>query len=143
VGKQIPRRTYVLVFEGAAGDEDMDGMEIRVRPPSVAEALEHHDMDWYSNPATPAAERTKRLAELYDVFAARLVSWNLEDDGQPLPATLEGLHQLPQDIGGRILGSWLWETATVPAPLPVDSNTGDASVDESLIPMEASSALPS
>jgi hypothetical protein len=100
-------------------------------------------MSWFRDPATSEAERTKRLGELYAVFSTRLVSWNLEDNGVPLPATLDGLHQLPQDIGGRILGSWLWETATVPAPLPVDSNTGSASVDESLIPMEATSVLPS
>jgi hypothetical protein len=140
---QVPRRTYVLIFDGSPGDEDLDEFEIKVRPPSVGESLEHHDMAWFRDPATSEAERTKRLAELYAVFAARLVSWNLEDGDRPLPATLEGLHQLPQDVGGRILGSWLWETATVPRPLPHDSNTGGTSVDESQIPMGALPDLPS
>lgn len=143
VGVQVPKRTYVLQFGDAPGDEDLAGVEIKVRPPTVAESLEHHDMSWYRDPTTSEAERTKRLAELYAVFAGRLVSWNLDDDGVPLPATLDGLHALPQDVGGRILGSWLWETATVPRPLPQDSNTGSASVDESQIPMEASPGLPS
>lgn len=137
VGKQIPKRTYVLVFDGSPGDEDLDGVIIKVRPPTVAEALEHIDMGWFWDNATPAVERAKRLADLYTVFSTRLLEWNLEDDDVPLPATLEGLHQLPQDVGGRILGSWLWETATVPRPLPHDSPTGSSSVDESLIPMGA------
>lgn len=143
MGKQVPRRTYVLVFEGSPGDEDLDGTVIKVRPPSVSEALEHLDMSWYRDPTVSDTERTKRLAELYTVFATRLVEWNLEDQGVPIPATLGGLYTLPQDVGGRILGSWLWETATVPRPLPQDSPTGSDSVDESQIPMGALPGPPS
>lgn len=137
MGKQVPRREYTLVFQGAAGDEEMDGVIVKVRPPTVREALENIDLSWLHDGSLPAAEHATRLAGLYTVFSTRLLEWNLEDAGQPIPATLEGLHQLPHDVAGRILGSWLYETATVPRPLPVDSNTGPASVDESLIPMTA------
>lgn len=133
VGKQIPKRTYVLVFEGAPGDEDLEGFVIKVRPPTVEEVLEHVKSGVPQRGVLPA----EQLDDAYAQLATRLVEWNLEDDGVPLPATLEGLHQLPQDVGGRILGSWLWETATVPRPLPHDSPTGSNSVDESLIPMGA------
>lgn len=144
MGKQIPRREYTLKFEGAAGDEDMDGVVVKVRPPTVLEALENIDLAWLRDGSLPPAEHAKRLADLYTVFSTRLLEWNLEDAGAAIPATLEGLHQLPHDVGGRILGSWLYETATVPTPLPVDSNTGPASVDESLIPMTAEpTGLPS
>lgn len=143
VGVQVPKRTYVLVFGGSPGDEDLAGFIIKVRPPTVAESLEHLDMSWFRDPAVSDAERTKRLADLYAVFSTRLVEWNLDDGGQPIPATLAGLHTLPQDVGGRVLGSWLWETATVPAPLPQDSPTGSALVDESQIPMGATPGQPS
>jgi hypothetical protein len=134
---QIPKRTYTLVFQGAPGDEDLDGVVVKVRPPTVLEALENIDIGWLRDGSLPPVEHAKRLADLYAVFASRLVEWNLEDAGQPIPATLDGLHQIPHDVGGRILGSWLYETSTVPAPLPQDSPTGSDSVDESEIPMTA------
>lgn len=132
---QIPRRTFTLIFEGAAGDEDLAEFEVKVRAPSVRESLDYYDTEWLNDASLSLKQRSEKFAEAYEVLAGRLVSWNLEDDGVPIPATLEGLHSLPADVGGRILGSWLFETATVPRPLPNDSPAGGPTVDESLIPM--------
>ena len=83
MGKQVPRREYTLVFQGAAGDEEMDGVVVKVRPPTVREALENIDLSWLHDGSLPAAEHATRLAGLYEVFSTRLLEWNLEDGGVP------------------------------------------------------------
>jgi len=129
-----PKRTvYVLQFEG----DDFEGLEVKVRPPSVGEAMDHVDLSWIKDPTLPEAEQGRRLRGLYELFAGRLLEWNVEDPatGEPVPATLDGVLSLDHDFGIRLVESWLFRTAGVPAPLDADSNTGPATVDESLIPM--------
>ena len=107
----IPKRTALLQFEG-----DFEGAEVEVnlRAPLLAifgiqEAL---------------AGEEPRLA--YETFAKTLISWNLADElGKPIPASAEGLEQLPLDFGKILLTTWLKEVITPSAPLAASS--GDTS----------------
>lgn len=80
------------------------------------------------------------VEDLFGRFAAVLVSWNVEDDdGQPVPATREGLGT--QDFGFVlfIISTWFMSMSQAPPPLPSGSKPGGPPPEASL-PMEALSA---
>jgi len=131
MGFQAPRRTYSLEFEG----EDFDGLVVKVRPPTVGEALANFDLSWMQAEDISEKERLGRLRDLYELFVSRLVSWNLEVDGELVPTTIDGLLSLDNDFGIRIVRSWLFETSAVPRPLAESSPAGEVPEDLSL-PME-------
>jgi hypothetical protein len=133
MGFEALRRTYSLEFEGSA---EYDGLIVKCRPPTVGEALENLDLAWLTDDEISDEDRAQRLRDLYETFAGRLVSWNIEIDGNPVPATLDGLLALDHDFGIRIVRNWLFETSAVPRPLDDDSTSGEQSAVES-IPMEA------
>lgn len=135
VGFAAPRRTYSLEFEG----DEFDGLIVKVRPPTVGEALDNMDLAWMTDDTLTEKDRLDRLYQLYTLFSSRLVSWNVECDGTEVPATLAGLLTLDNDFGIRIVRSWLFETSMVPRPLDESSTSGVPSVEFS-IPMDETSA---
>jgi hypothetical protein len=133
MGFKKPKRTYVLEFQD---ETDYEDLVVKVRPPTVGEALRNMDLSWMYEDELTEEQRVAKLMELYELFLTRLVSWNIEDeDDQPVPTTLEGLQSLDQDFGLRIVRSWLFETSAVSRPLESGSPGGDPSVEAS-IPME-------
>lgn len=59
----------------------------------------------------------ENLREAYETFASSvLISWNIEDDNGPVPATSDGLMQLPTGLASSILGAW-GEQLTNPPPI--------------------------
>jgi len=133
MGYKAPRRVYSLEFEG----DEFDGLVIKVRPPTVGEALDNLDLSWLGDKTLSDEEMTARLTDLYALFASRLVSWNLEDDDDTaIPSTLDGLLSLERDFGIRVVKAWL-ETAP-PAPLGANSPSTEQSVELS-IPMDETS----
>lgn len=76
------------------------------------------------------------LREMVELFADRLVGWNLEgDDGTPVPTTLESVLQEDWVMLDAIFGEWLEAIRGVPAPLEQPSTSGGESPEVS-IPME-------
>lgn len=133
MGYRARRHVYVLDF---TGDPFYEGLEVRLRPPTVGESLQHLDTSWIGDASLSDAERLGRQRTLFEVLAGRLDGWNLEDDnGDPVPVTLDGLMSIDTDLGYRIARSWLFETSSVPAPLVSDSPAGRPPVDETEIPM--------
>lgn len=48
-----------------------------------------------------------KVEEAYRSFGDDvLISWDLEDDNGPIPATGDGMLQLPPEIGALIVGGW-------------------------------------
>ena len=140
MGFLAPRRTYSLEFEG----DEFDGLIVKVRPPTVGEALDNMDLAWMTDDTLTEKDRLDRLHSLYALFSTRLVSWNVEDEtGTPVPATLDGLLTLDNDFGIRIVRSWLFETSMVPRPLDTGSPSGVPSVELSIPMDETSDALAS
>lgn len=148
-------RTYRLVFED---DPDFEGLVVRARGLTVEQLLEataladlaEADIDGLAAQGrglTP--EQRDQVRRLFEMFAERLVSWNVEDEGPdgpdgegvPVPATLEGV--LSQESTGvlRIIRTWLTAVAGVPSSLGKGSTSGATSRALSL-PMEPLLASP-
>lgn len=117
------RKIYKLVFD----DPEMNGLEVRARSVSIG--------------AMRKVQETNDEFLMMELFSKALVSWNLEDDGVPVPATLEGLQDQDADLVLAIVGAWMGTIAGVPDASPLDdaSNSGKPSLEAS-IPMEPLSA---
>lgn len=101
----------------------MDGLVVRMRPPTVREALEWNKLG--------------HPVETAEVMAGLLVSWNLDDDeGQPVPCDANGLLSQPIEFMRAILLAMQQNILGVSPPLSRPSSDGSQSLEVSL-PMEA------
>lgn len=119
-------KLYRLTFD------EHPGLVVRAKSCSAAQLLRVSEL----------AENTEQGKELGGVrmlfgeFAEVLVSWNLEDqDGEPVPTTLEGLLAQDFDLVIALIDGWMEAVAGVPAPLEQPSSSGAPFLVESL-PME-------
>jgi hypothetical protein len=122
-----------------------------------------YDLRWADEPGVQVAMRACSIGDLFalealagkadgDAEAAKgflgklasyLDSWNLDgDDGQPLPATFEGL--ITQELGFalKVFKGWHGAMTSVDTPLPDGSGNGLPSALEQSIPMEPLSSPP-
>jgi hypothetical protein len=138
MGYNPKRKIYKLVFE----DEEMAGLEVRVRSFSIGTMLEVGELsDLMGRKITP--EDMPRVQKLFSVLAQALVSWNVEDDdGAPVPATLEGLTAQEDTFVFAVLSAWIDAVSGVSAPLPQTSSDGQSSLEASIpmVPLSASQA---
>lgn len=125
------RKVYRLRF----ADEDMAGLVVQARSAPVGQFLglaklaELKGGDFKSEDAA-------KIDELFRGFAACLVDWNLEDeDGTPVPATLEGIYTQETDFVLQIIFAWIEAIAGVSVPLGPRSSDGGRSLEGSM-PME-------
>ena len=71
-----------------------------------------------------------------------LMEWNLEgEDGQPLPATVEGLLEMDMAFVQCVIEQWVSAVAQPPTPLAVPSGNGSMSGGPSAPTAESSLAL--
>lgn len=71
------------------------------------------------------AEDVDRMDELFAGFAEALVSWNLEDEnGTPVPTTVEGVRGQDFDFILSIIMSWADAVSSPPDDLGKGSNSG-------------------
>jgi len=142
MGYKRRKTIYRLVFE----DEEFDGLEVRAYAPPLGFLERAMKMGALSGrPADDLSpDEIELLNGLFTGFANYLVSWNLEeDDGKPVPATLEGLRAQDLSFVFQIIDAWLNSVGEVASPLGRSSNAGLQSLVASL-PMEPlSSSLPS
>lgn len=115
MGFQVPRRTARVTFEEG---HDYHGAEITLNLdlPTAAifelQRLQAEDAD--------AAVR---------MFADdALVTWNIEDNGVPVPATYEGAKTQPAAFILTLMRRWQEAATEVPAPLGQASSGTDSSV---------------
>lgn len=139
MGYRRPVKTYVLQFE----DPEMHGLIVNARKASVAQLLEMMDLVERIREGATKAEAN----QLFELFASRLTSWNLEDeDGVPVPADLAGLTGQDIDFVLPVIVAYTRAVQDVPAPLETNSGDGAPSPPEApevlSIPMEAWSASP-
>jgi len=140
-----PKRTvYTLDFT----DTELDGLMVQARSVSVGTLLEFTAMADLAERLTGEAadqaveglEVMRVVGELLFSFADVLKGWNLtDDDGNDVPATLEGLRTLEFRHAMAIITTWTRAASDVPAPLSNGSNAGVPPPGLS-IPMDVSSA---
>ncbi|CAM5718046.1 hypothetical protein [Streptomyces fumanus] len=126
MGYKTSIRTYKIEF---AEGHEFHGAEARVRGMTFAEYLRATGMD--GGDGEDSAATVKR-------FVTHLVSWNLEDEDGPIPATEEGVNRVDHDLVLAINNSWIKTLMGVADtdPLPDNSPSGEPSPVES-IPTEA------
>lgn len=126
MGYRRERKVYKLVFE----DPQYEGLEIRAASIPVGKLLKLANVGDLNNVTQ------EELSAIFEVFAGALISWNLEeDDGTPVPTTVDGLYTLEIDFIMQIISAWMEAVAGVPGPLRQRSSNGSRSVEQSL-PME-------
>lgn len=139
----VRNRVYKIVFEAA----DMDGLEVRAKSVPLGQVLKLTKLAGRDLRALDQETQVETIDEMLQMFAAALVSWNVEDehpDGTrtPVPANFEGLKSQDFDFVMEIVLAWMDALMGVSGPLGKRSPSGDRSLEESL-PMETlSPSLP-
>jgi hypothetical protein len=136
MGYRRERKIYNLIFE----DEDMRGLEVKTSSVPIGEILKlsHLGADLKNSSDVDSSN----VETLFSVFADALISWNLEDEnGTPVPATIEGLYSQDADFVLAIITTWANVVGGVSRPLNRNSSNGKQYPEE-LIPMETLSPSP-
>lgn len=126
MGYEAGVRAVTINFE--AGHQ-YHGAEARVKGMAIGEYMAATGLD--GGDGDTAASSMKRFSE-------RLLSWNLTVDGEPVPATEEGLQQIDQGLARALQNAYVESIIGVHTsdPLPQSSPSGGPSLVES-VPMEA------
>lgn len=140
-----PKRTvYTLDFT----DTELDGLVVKARSVSVGDLLEFTAMADLAERLTGGEEAQaadgkevmRVVGDLLGNFADVLREWNLVDeDGNAVPRTVEGLRSLEFRHAMLIITTWTRAASDVPVPLSSGSSGGAPPLELS-IPMDASSA---
>ena len=128
-------KVFLLKFE----DEEMAGLEVRVRTTSMAGLTAMAKLAGLANGRDISREDIEQLDPLFELFIDCLESWNLEDAGEPVPTTKEALLAQDLDFALTVIAAWIEAAAGVSGPLGEKSNAGGLSLAGS-IPMETLSA---
>jgi hypothetical protein len=115
-----PFRILDLEFD----DPELEGLEVKMRSVSVKEQI-----------SLDAGTLTN--AQLIDLMADRMVSWNvLDDNGIVMPIVRDSLVELGFDFAGDILRAWRRAIVGIKLDLGKESSNGDNLMEESM-PMES------
>lgn len=133
MGFKVKRKTYRLIFK----DTEMAGLEVLAHSLNTGQFLELETAKAERAEGGKVGESaTQRMLEL---LAGALVSWNAEDeDGQPIPTTMDGIRSQDLDFNMKIIEAWTEAIGGVKAPLQQTSADGRPSVEAS-IPMDVPS----
>lgn len=125
---------YELTFE----DPDLEGLEIKAKSVPSGDLLDLMDAASKVDVTTKtfSSDDLSAIEQLLNGFAKALVSWNLEEeDGTPIPPTLEKVREQEFIFILPIVTAWMDAIAGVSSDLGKDSGSGETSLVESL-PME-------
>lgn len=138
------RKVYRLVFD----DEQHEGLEVRARGISIDRAVKMLALGASLSGAAGILADTEEGAaqreRLYEGLAAVLLEWNVEeDDGTPVPVTVDGIRTVDWDIVMAIFEAWSTAVMGVGRPLPPSSTGGGTSDEQALSTLPVESLSPS
>jgi len=138
-GFRRERKIYKLRF----ADPELGGLIVRMRPAPVRAILNATKLAGFaSDPGSIDTEGLDALASMFRDFADALVDWNLLDNGgEPVPATFDGVCGEDAEFIFRLFAVWTEKSSGVSQNLDQTSN-GGGSLDLALIPVELSSTSP-
>jgi hypothetical protein len=114
------KRIYNLEFK--SGDPVTDGLEVRATAPTLIDSLEAKQKQG------PDETDRQFLDRQYGAMIGHILSWNIEDeDGQPLPVTLEDWYTIDLPVQLRIYRAWSGIGENIEATSPLDKSSGPAS----------------
>lgn len=109
-GVELDRTTYVLTFDDGT---PLAGVVVQVRRPTAGGHIDltvARAAGSLPDPQAAAAgdaAAADGLYRMFRAFAGALLSWNITDGGEPVPATLEGLLGLELDHATQLVWTWL------------------------------------
>lgn len=136
------RPTLKLVFD-EEHHGDLAGLEVRMKRPSVDQLMRVSQLMSLRGKDDADLTDTDReqIDGLFDLIAAHLLGWNLEEEGgAPVPATAQALRGQDVALVYGVIGSWMDAAAGVSAPLAPPSSGGNPSLEDS-IPTQDSQSL--
>ncbi|MDQ7910263.1 hypothetical protein RB614_37795 [Phytohabitans sp. ZYX-F-186] len=141
MGVVVGARVYEL-HESLTG-EQYAGVKILAKGLTVGEALDFGEfLDGLRIAPVMSADEIEKRDRSYELFASRLVEWNLETaPGKPLPMSLDGMRALDWTWGRDLIRAWVKAVSGVSDPLGQPSTDGGPS-EVASIPMEALSESP-
>jgi hypothetical protein len=102
--KRAEQPIYRLVF----ADDELAGLEVDCRPAPLGVV---QDFTKLAEFVGTRAQELAATAMVLETFGQSLVGWNLEDeDGTPVPATIEGLLAQDTPFVMRIIEAWMVNT---------------------------------
>ncbi len=113
---QRKRKVYRLDF----ADTEYDGLIVNVRGLTTGEYLELVTLTGSAGESNGESERLLKL------LATHLVSWNLQDDDEPVPATYEGVVSNDLTMNMAVVNAWTDAMVNVPEGTEKKSLPGDA-----------------
>jgi len=134
MGFKVQRKVYKLVFK----DPDYEGLEVTARSLSAGELWEFIAAEKAGASGGDGGLEGRR--QTLQMLADALVSWNAEDeDGKPIPMTIEGLLSQDPGFGAHVMDAWTDALVGISAPLSPTSSDGLPSLEAS-IPMDVPSS---
>ena len=131
MGYTPPVAIYALDFSGTR----YAGLQVKIREQSLGDLLSTLDAAAAADMNSPTAEDAHAVKKVFTDLADNIVSWNVEeDDGTPVPATLEGLRRYGTSFANAIVQAWRQAMSEVDAPLGSGSSSG-GTPDLTLMPM--------
>ena len=130
MGYEANHKVFKLTF----ADEELDGLEVTIRSTSMGNILRMAELD-EMNPTALTKEDIVKLREVFGILSKAMLSWNLEEEGVPIPTTVDGLLDQDPEFVMSIIKAWTRAMTAVQAPLATPSQDGEPSLVAS-IPME-------
>lgn len=127
MGYKREAKAFKLKFE----DASFDGLEVTAKSLNVEQFMRVTEL----LPATGnVKEDNTNMDALFNIFTEALVDWNLEDeDGKPVPKTVEGVKSQEHSFMIQVAISWITAIGDVEQNLGKTSNPG---VNMEQLPME-------
>ena len=102
---------------------DLHGLEVSLTGLSIATLAQVESLGAKLTGEGAVEEKLTAADALFEVMAGCLAGWNLEDhQGQPVPATHEGIAGQDVSLILGVLQGWMGAAASVDIPLPNGSN---------------------
>lgn len=119
---QRKRKVYKLDFEGT----EYDGLEVRIKGLTTGEFLE---LVTLTGSTSEGSGETEKLLKL---LFTHIVSWNLQEDDEPVPMTFEGIRSNDLAMNMRIIDAWTDAMVTVSKDAEKKSPSGDLALVASI-----------
>jgi hypothetical protein len=126
------RKSYTLKWSDV--EHPLHGLEIRLRGLSIGDLQIVTSLK--AEEGEVASSGLDQVGPVIDLFAARLISWNYEDEeGAPIPPSREEIEGLDVTVLLPAIMQWAEAASAVSGPLKNGSPSGSAFPEASL-PME-------
>lgn len=127
------RKTFKLKFT----DPEMDGLEVRAGTTSMEGLLKIASLQDEFKPGQKqfSVDDLKKVMPVFEFFAGALIDWNLTEDGEPVPCTVEGLLSQDPEFIMQVVSAWAEAVGGASAPLGPPSQ-GGTQFPVAQIPME-------